>query len=130
MRLAADRDGSIRLLAVKACLKVIRRLPNGEKLPIIKKLMPSFKDDDAWVRRWLALKITIIQKAAGKDFTNAYLIDVYRALLTDSDVNVKKAAASSYKGVVRLIDVETLSFIYLRAADPERDPEDFSCLLS
>lgn len=70
--------------------------------------MPSFLDEDARVRRWLAWKITIIQRAAGKFFTNEYLIPVYRALLVDNDVNVKNAAKSRRVGFISLIDRETM----------------------
>lgn len=83
--------------------------------------MPSFVDEDARVRRWLAWKITIIQKAVDKDFTNEYLIPAFHDLLNENDVTVRKAARSSVDGVIKLMDTEILVARFCHMVETMKD---------
>lgn len=93
-----DEQDSVRLLGIGACVSFCKILPKEDIKTSIVPLIRGGAEDKSWrVRHAVAENILEIEKLSIGDVTQIGLVDIYTALLKDSEAEVKSAAVGKLK---------------------------------
>ncbi|KAK2093298.1 hypothetical protein P7K49_029827 [Saguinus oedipus] len=95
---ASDKQDSMRLLAVEACVNIIQLLPQEDLEALVMPTLHQAAEDKSWcICYMVANKFTEFQKAVGPEITKTDLVPAFQNLMKDCEAEMRAAASHKFK---------------------------------